>query len=433
VLSSGPSGARFFLRAFQSAGGRADIRGVVKLVPFPAKYLRLNEPLPFGLRDAEGRLLLAAGQAITLKARLVELTSQPLFGEEAESADWRRRLAAATDLALRQGATLAAVAEARPEALPAREQTQAAPVTQSLAAQWDDLVAQLDLALRDVRPGNGEWRARLFAVHGRARQVFQRRPDASLYHLVYEAGHSTQKYSCHHALLALLMGEQAAAMLAWPQNWIDSLGRAALTMNVAMLRLQDQLAATEKPPSPEQRAEIDAHPETGAQLLQAAGLGDPLAIAVVRLHHDGSRAAEPLAGLPPERAIARLLRRVDIFSAKISRRASRSPMSPVQAAREACLGPGGVPDEIGGALLKAVGLYPPGSFVELTSGELGIVLARGRRANLPFVAALVSASGNPLMEPALRDTLDRRYAVKSAVAPSAVKVRPQHERILALR
>ena len=108
-------------------------------------------------------------------------------------------------------------------------------------------------------------------------------------------------------------------------------------------------------------------------------------------------------------------------------------MSPVQAAREACLGVGGLPDEIGGALLKAVGLYPPGSFVELVSGEIGIVVARGRRANLPFVAALVSPSGTPLGEPALRDTIDRRHAVRAAVPPNQVKVRPQHERLLALR
>jgi hypothetical protein len=84
-------------------------------------------------------------------------------------------------------------------------------------------------------------------------------------------------------------------------------------------------------------------------------------------------------------------------------------------------------------LLKAVGLYPPGSFVELANGEVGIVVARGRRANLPYVASLVSTSGNPLGEPALRDTIESRYNVKAAVAASLVKVRPQHERVLALR
>lgn len=401
----------------------------LKLIPFSSQYLRLAEPLPFGLRDAEGRLLLGAGQQITSRDRLQELARQPLFADESESADWTRRLAAAMDLAIRQGATLGQVAAARPDVAP----REAAPVKeQPLAQQWDEIVSQLDHALRDVRAGT-DWRTRLFGVHARARLLALKRPDATLYHLVYESAHSTQKYSCHHALLAMAMGEQAAAMLAWPQAWIDSFGRAALTMNVAMLRLQDLLAASDRPPTPEMRAEIDAHAEAGARQLDAAGLGDALCVDVVRLHHDATRADEPLVTLAPERQLARLLRRVDIFAAKISRRATRSPMSPVQAAREACLGAGGVPDEIGGALLKAVGLYPPGSFVELCSGEVGIVLARGRRANLPFVAALVSASGNPLGEPALRDTVDQRYAVKAAVPPAAVKVRPPHERLLAMR
>ncbi|HZF80774.1 MAG TPA: hypothetical protein VEZ89_13400 [Rubrivivax sp.] len=401
----------------------------MKLVPFSPQYLRLSEPLPFGLRDATGRLLLSAGQHITSSEQLRELSSQPLFGDEAESADWYRRLAAAMDQAFRHGATLRDVAAARPDAAP----REAAPVAAlKLPEQWHELVAHLDGALRDVRSGS-DWRQRLFGVHGRARMAFQRKPDASLYHLVYEAGHSSQKYSCHHALLTLLMCEQAAATLGWPQTWIDSLGRAALTMNVAMMKLQDQLATSDIAPTPEMRAEIDAHAEAGAALLEAAGLGDALCVSVVRLHHDASAADQPLAALSTERQLARLLRRVDIFAAKISRRAKRQPMSPVQAAREACLGPTGVPDEIGGALLKAVGLYPPGSFVELSSGEVGIVLARGRRANLPFVAALVAANGSPLGEPALRDTIDQRYSVKSAVPPAAVKVRPPHERLMAMR
>ena len=400
----------------------------MKLVPFSSQYLRLGEPLPFGLRDADGRLLLSAGQHVTSREQLAEMASQPLFGEEGESADWHRRLGAAMDLALRQGAKLGAVAAARPDA-PQRE---VAAVALSVPEQWQALVSQLDLALRELRAGS-DWRQRLFGVHGRARLAYQRRADASLYHLVYEAGHSPQKYSCHHALLTLLMSEQAATTLGWSQPWIDSLGRAALTMNVAMLRLQDQLAVSDHAPTPDMRAEIEAHPETSARMLEAAGMGDPLCLAVVRLHHNAGAAEQPLAALSPECQMARLLRRVDIFAAKISRRSTRQPMSPVQAAREACLGSGGVPDEIGGALLKAVGLYPPGSFVELNSGEVGIVLARGRRANLPFVAVLVSASGSPLGEPALRDTLDQRYTVKAAVPPSAVKVRPPHERLLAMR
>ncbi len=399
----------------------------MKLVPISADYLTLDEPLPFGLRDAGGRLLLAGGLVIGDAKLMAEMTAQPLFADEIESQAWQRRRAAAMDAAIRQGASLRVVAAAKPEA--ARE-AQAANL--SLAEQWLELVSQLDGALRDVR-AESDWRSRLLGVHGRARQLLQRRPDASLYHLVYEASQSTQKYSSHHALMSMAMCEQAAALLSWPLPWIDSLGRAALVMNVAVMRLQDQLATTQLPVTAQMRATLDGHAEAGALMLQAGGLADMLCLAVVRLHHEAGDAERPLLELAPEQQLARLLRRVDIFCAKISRRATRAPASPVQAAREACLGANGTPDEVGSALLRAVGLYPPGSFVELVNGEMGIVLARGRRANLPYVATLVSASGTPLGEPALRDTLDRRYAVKAAVAPGVVKVRPPHERLMAMR
>ena len=76
-----------------------------------------------------------------------------------------------------------------------------------------------------------------------------------------------------------------------------------------------------------------------------------------------------------------------VFHRRSAAGAPGAPMSPVQAAREACLG-AAVPDEVGGALLRATGLYPPGSFVELANGERGIVA--GGRANLPWVASLVA-------------------------------------------
>lgn len=401
----------------------------MKLIAFSGQYLRLNETLPFGIRDDAGRLLLAAGRVVDSSEVLEDIRGQALFCDESESAEWHRRLGAVMDQMLRQGVALKEVAQARPDAAQ-REAKAAKELT--LTEMWQQLVMHLDQALRDVRP-DGDWLQRVLGVHSRVRLLSQRRLDASLYYLIYAATHSTEKYSCHHALLSLLISEQAATMLGWQQPWIESLGRAALTMNVAMVKLQDQLALTLHPPTPDMRAEINAHAVTGARILKRAGLDDDLTCSVVALHHDGSQAERPLAELPAERQLARLLHRVDIFAAKISRRASRSPMSPVQAAREACMGPAGVPDEIGGALLKAVGLYPPGSFVELACGEVGIVVARGRRANLPYVASLISVAGNVLGEPALRDTIETRFAVKSAVPPGQVKVRPPHERLLAMR
>ncbi len=401
----------------------------MKLIHFSPEHLRLGAPLPFGVRDAGGRLLLTACASIASHDQLKHLRSQPLYADEDESNEWRRKLGAAVGAMLRQNASLKDIADARPQE-PARDDAAGAEVP--LPDQWESLATLLDVALRDAQP-NAEFVARVRLVYERASKLGQRQVDASLYHLIHAAGHSVEKYSSHHALLVMLVCEQAAQVLGWSAEAVRSLACAALSMNVAMVALQDHLAASDVTPTPDMREQIRQHAANGAQLLVDAGLDDRLWSETVRLHHDSGDGQMPLAELPQERQLARLLRRADIFTAKISRRRTRAPMSPVQAAREACLGSDGVPDEVGGALLRATGLYPPGSFVELANGERGIVVARGRRANLPWVASLVAPSGMALGEPALRDTVEARFAVRAAVASALVKVRPDHRRILALR
>ncbi|MGL6110327.1 MAG: HD-GYP domain-containing protein [Rubrivivax sp.] len=401
----------------------------MKLIALTPDHLRQDVALPFGVRDAAGRLLLAAGARIGNADQLAWLRSAPRFAQEHEAIEWRRRLGAAMGVKLRQNAPLKTIADVH---LDGNARAAVATADTDVPDQWESLSAALDLLLRDMPPG-AEFVARVQALHERASKLGQRHGDASLYHLIHAAGQTLEKYSSHHALLVMLVCEQAAPMLGWPGASVRSLGCAALTMNVAMASLQDELAGSELPLTAAMRQQIQQHAALGAQWLREAGVDDVLWCEAVRLHHDRSDAQLALAELGEERQLARLLRRADIFTAKISRRRTRVPMSPVQAAREACLGAGGVPDEVGGALLRATGLYPPGSFVELANGERGIVVARGRRANLPWVASLVAPSGLPLGEPALRDTLDARFAVRAAVSRAMVNVRPDHERILALR
>lgn len=426
------------VRAFKAAAGtpKSRWRGsrcrtavALKLIHFSAEHLRLGAPLPVGVRDAGGRLLLGAGALIASGDQLKQLCAQPLYADEDEANEWRRKLGAAVGTMLRRNAPLKSLAQA-PAQPAARDE--AAGVEVPLPDQWVSLATLLDTALRDAQPNAG-FIARLRLVHDRASKLGQHQADASLYHLIHTAGHSVEKYSSQHALLVMLVCEQAAQVLGWPADAVRSLGCAALSMNVAMAALQDHLAASDAAPTPAMREQIRQHGAQGAQLLADAGLDDALWCETVRLHHDSGDGQMPLAELPQARQLARLLRRADIFTAKISRRRTRAPMSPVQAAREACLGSDGVPDEVGGALLRATGLYPPGSFVELANGERGIVVARGRRANLPWVASLVAPSGMALGEPALRDTVEARFAVRAALASAQVKVRPDHRRILALR
>jgi hypothetical protein len=70
--------------------------------------------------------------------------------------------------------------------------------------------------------------------------------------------------------------------------------------------------------------------------------------------------------------------------------------------------------------------------VRLATGEVGVVLARGGKANEPRVAALVGASGMALAEPVLRETWHTNRAVTGAVAVEEIRVRIRHEQVLDL-
>jgi ribosomal protein S16 len=89
-------------------------------------------------------------------------------------------------------------------------------------------------------------------------------------------------------------------------------------------------------------------------------------------------------------------------------------------------------DAAGAALIKAVGVYQPGSFVRLASNEIAVVIRRGGNTTTPRVAILVNRQGMPTGEHVTRDTGQRDYRIVASVAHREVKVKINLERLLGL-
>ncbi|HEV7914080.1 MAG TPA: hypothetical protein VGP22_09950, partial [Albitalea sp.] len=126
------------------------------------------------------------------------------------------------------------------------------------------------------------------------------------------------------------------------------------------------------------------------------------------------------------------IQRADIFAARLSPRRMRQAMAATAAAKAAYLDENQQAGAAGAAIIKAVGIYPPGSHVRLASSEVAVVLRRGRRANEPVVASVIGKSGTPLGEPAVRDTRMKPHAISAGVAPHEVKVRLNLARLMTL-
>jgi len=231
-------------------------------------------------------------------------------------------------------------------------------------------------------------------------------------------------------LVSVMCTLAAREVLRWTPDDEARLGKAALSMNLAMTALQDRLAAQREPPNAEQRQHIAQHPERAVEMLQKMGLQDATWLEAVRDHHRASPG--PLQDRTPAQQMARLIQRADMFAARLSPRVSRGPASAMAAMKACYFDENQQIDEAGAALIKAVGVYSPGTLVRLANHEVGIVVRRGANTTTPRVAVLVNRDGIATGEHVLRDTSQRELRIESGVARHECKVKINLERLLAL-
>jgi HD-GYP domain-containing protein (c-di-GMP phosphodiesterase class II) len=231
-------------------------------------------------------------------------------------------------------------------------------------------------------------------------------------------------------LVSVMCGLAAREVLKWPEAQEVRLCMAALTMNLGMTGLQDQLTRQVEAPSPVQRKVIDEHASKSADMLADMGVTDADWLEAVRDHH--THVPGRLESRTAPQQIARVIQRADMFAARLAPRASRVPISPAAAMQACYFDENRQVDETGAALIKAVGIYQPGSFVRLATDEVAVVIKRGLNTSTPRVAVLVNRSGMPTMEPTIRETSTRDFRIVASVPHRDVKVQINLERLLPL-
>lgn len=294
---------------------------------------------------------------------------------------------------------------------------------EDLLGLWLDLEASLSMVLAHPQRVR-EFPAKLQQLDRWLQALVQQDTDAALYLMFQLASASTAGYSASHALVCATLAHIAAQELALPTAVRDNLVPAAMTMNIAMTALQDQLALQHERPTPAQQDAIRRHAVEGRELLRLLGIGSTLWLDTVGSHH--AEAGE-LAQRPPADEVLRLVRilgAIDRYAAIISPRKSRPGRSVADGVRALIGGPGAPNDEIGYALVRAVGLCPPGTFVTLDNGHTALVLRRGAVPNRPIVASLLDARGDALPQPRLHATAEGAPRIRAALARPAMRTEP---------
>ena len=264
-------------------------------------------------------------------------------------------------------------------------------------------------------------------------ELLKQDADVGLYLLFQLATNSLVGYSASHALVCSVLCHLIAADFALPEAQRNSLVRAALTMNVSMTEMQNAMAKQTGRPTPEQQAAIDAHPLGSMQILKNKGVDDALWLEIVQFHHaEASAPNVPLSMLVPARRLAYILQVVDRYAAMISPRESREGRSAAESAQDILqtgVDHGGA---VGQALIRVIGLCPPGTFVQLDNDQIAIVTRRSKRVNQPAVAVVMEPTGVVIRPPVLLQTAQNEVGIRTALLSSAVPERMNHHLILKL-
>lgn len=373
----------------------------MQLLKLVQSLVKLGEPLPWGVRDDQGKLLLAQGHVIIDGTQLAALLERGAFVDADEARE----------------------AHKRAEAEKQRQQRPA-----NLFTLWERTLWHLDRVLRSVEePG---FAGRVDELVRHVATLTDRDPDIAIYLCVRQDPKRLSIYGLAHAIHCALTCLIVARRLAWEPSRVHTLMKAALTMNIATLELQGRLAVQGVPPTQSQQAQIKGHPERGVELLRAAGVDDEEWLRIVAEHHERVGGGGYPAGTAEPAVEAQLLRHVDVFMAKISPRTIRPPMATQAAARQLFQEDNGGP--LSAAVVKEVGIYPPGELVTLKSGEHAVVVRRTANAKSPMAASITDRSGMPVVNTVVRDTARAEFAIVGTATDKGLVQRLPPERLYGL-
>jgi HD-GYP domain-containing protein (c-di-GMP phosphodiesterase class II) len=205
----------------------------------------------------------------------------------------------------------------------------------------------------------------------------------------------TFQHSVGTSIWAVALGRQ----LGLPKPDLRSLAVGGLLLDVGKIKLNEELLQAQRTLSGEDFAEIKRHVNLSVEMIQDSGLMNQDVLDMAACHHerhDGGGYPDGLSGddIP---VFARLAAIVDCYDAITSHRSYARAIPPATAVkmlyewRDAEF-----QGELVEEFIQTVGIYPAGSLVELSSGEVAVVMADYRTRRLrPKVKVLLGANKEP--------------------------------------
>ena len=256
---------------------------------------------------------------------------------------------------------------------------------------------------------------------------------------------SQDEYTSEHCLNVCILAIAFGRQLGYPEDALHDLGICGLLHDVGKMKVPPKILNKPDKLTPEEFKAIARHTVFGRNLLMSAGSGAAQAVDVAWTHHeklDGTGYPRHLKAQSISR-FARIIAIVDAFDAMTANRCYSPSMTSTQALKIIYRARGTHFDsELAEQFLKTVGLYPPGSLVELINGQVGLVFETNQQyRQLPKIVMLLDENKLPIKEKVVdlsqveKGQLGREFLVKQVHTDGSfdISVRSYQQRGLMFR
>jgi HD-GYP domain-containing protein (c-di-GMP phosphodiesterase class II) len=235
------------------------------------------------------------------------------------------------------------------------------------------------------------------AVNGCVDSIL-RNPDASVWLTRIQAKHEpTAQHSLNVAALSIVM----AKSMGMSMREMEDVGVCGMLHDVGKTSLPTEILTKAGPLSDEEMAEMRKHTRYGRDVLMSTKSVMSGAADVAHSHHEWVNGEGYPRRLDDDQipVFAKIVSIAEAYDTMTTRQPYREARSPSDALQELYSQRGTQFDEdFVIKFIDAVGIFPPGSIVEMLNGEIGIVLANTSDKLRPRVILILDAIKEPVTQ-----------------------------------
>jgi len=210
------------------------------------------------------------------------------------------------------------------------------------------------------------------------------------------------RYTITTAIWALIMGNE----MGLTGRRLENLAIGALLLDIGNTQIPESIGVKEGPLIAEERNIVQMHVNYGLEIIEkSSGVSDEI-VDMIRYHHerlDGSGYPQGIGGDIP--AYGRIAGLIDCYDAMISKRPYADQKCAYDAVRELNRLAGTIfQQEVVEQFVRAIGMFPTGSLVELSTGEVAIVVEQNVTRRLrPKLLVILNVDRQPVRRNKLID------------------------------